>query len=89
MCDIFNSILTSGYFPDKWMDGVIIPIHKKGDRDDVNNYRGVTLVSCMSKMFTSIINSRIESFCNENNIISDAQFGYRKGRSTIDAILQD
>ena len=69
---------------DGWSDH---SIHKKGDRDDVNNCRGVTLVICLSKNFTSIINSRIESFCYENNIISDAQIGFRKGRSTIGAIF--
>lgn len=87
LCDIFNAILNSGFFPDKWTEGVIIPIHKKGNIDDVNNYRGITLVSCLSKLFTTIINKRIESFCNNNNVISDAQFGFRKGRSTVDAIF--
>ena len=53
---------------------------------DVNNYRGITLVSCLSKLFTTVLNKRIELFCDNNNIISDAQFGFRKGRSTVDAI---
>ena len=69
------------------MEGIIVPLHKKGDVDDVNNYRGITLVSCMSKLFTTVLNRRIESFCTENNIISDAQFGFRKGRSTVDAVF--
>ena len=87
LCDIFKAILTSGYFPDKWTEGVIIPIHKKGSINDANNYRGITLVSCLSKLFTTILNKRIETFCNENDIISDAQFGFRKGGSTVDAIF--
>lgn len=87
VCDIFNSILNSGYFPDKWTEGVIIPVHKKGEISDVNNYRGITLVSCLSKLFTTILNKRIESFCEQNDIISDAQFGFRKGRSTVDAVF--
>jgi hypothetical protein len=41
----------------------------------------------MSKLFTTVINKRIEAFCDKNNTISDAQFGFRKGRSTIDAIF--
>lgn len=41
----------------------------------------------MSKLFTTVINNRIEKFCNEHNTISDAQFGFRKGRSTVDAIF--
>ena len=38
LCDIFNAILSSGYFPEKWMEGVIIPLRKKGDVNNVNNY---------------------------------------------------
>ena len=56
-------------------------------RISVNNYRGITLVSCLSKLFTSVLNKRIEKTCNEHNLISDAQFGFRKGRSTVDAIF--
>ena len=52
----------------------------------MNNYRGITLLSCLSKLFTSVVNNRLETFCSNFNIISDAQFGFRKGRSTIDAI---
>ena len=66
------------------MEGLIIPLHKKGHKDDVNNYRGITLVSCLSKLFTTVLNKRIENFCSDNNSISDAQFGFRKRRSTVD-----
>jgi len=62
-------------------------LHKKGDPNDVNNYRGITLVSSFSKMFTSILNKRVNDWVENNNIVSDAQFGFRKGRSTVDAIL--
>lgn len=87
ICDMFNAILDSGYFPEKWTEGVIIPLHKKGDANNVNNYRGITLVSCLSKLFTSVLNKRIVNFCETNNVISDAQFGFRKGRSTVDALF--
>ena len=61
--------------------------NKKGSREDVNNYRGVTLLSCFSKLFTTLLNNRVTKFCDENNIISDAQFGFKKGVSTTDAIF--
>lgn len=64
-----------------------MPVFKKNDHDDVHNYRGITLVSCMSKLFTSILNSRLNNWIENNNILSDAQFGFRKGRSTTDAIF--
>ena len=87
LCDIFNAILSSGYFPDKWMDGVLIPVFKKGDTNCARNYRGITLVSCMSKLFTTILNNRIEMFCVTNDKISDAQFGFKRGHSTVDAMF--
>ena len=87
ICDLFNAILESGCFPDKWTEGIIVPIHKKGSREDVTNYRGVTLLSCFSKLFTTLLNNRVTKFCDENNIISDAQFGFKKGVSTTDAIF--
>ena len=86
ICDLINAIFESGIFPDKWTEGFIVPIHKKGDVNNVQNYRGITLVSCLSKLFTSILNKRLEAFCDNNNVISDAQFGFRKGKSTVDAI---
>jgi hypothetical protein len=47
--DIFNKVLDSGYFPGNWTEGVIISLHKKGDKNEVNN-----LFSCMPNIFTSI-----------------------------------
>ena len=42
---LFNTILENGYFPDIWSDGYVVPIHKKGPLDNVNNFRGITLLS--------------------------------------------
>ena len=87
LVDIFNAVFDSGIFPESWSKGVIIPIHKKGDKNNVNNYRGITLVSCFSKIFTGILNNRINNWIQDNEILSDAQFGFRKERSTVDAIF--
>jgi hypothetical protein len=86
LCKLFNNIIDSDVYPESWSLGIIIPLHKKSSITDVNNYRGITLASCLSKLCTSAINKIFESICNENNIISDAQFGFQKGRSIIDAI---
>ena len=82
---LFNIIFNSWYFPDHWSEGIIIPLHMKNDPDDVNNYRGITLVSCFSKIFTGILNRRLSYFCENNEILYDAQFGFRPKRSTTDA----
>lgn len=84
---LFNQILESGKFPSDWSTGIIIPIYKKGDINDPNNYRGITLVSCFAKLFTSILNNRLKQWSSENDVITDAQFGFKSNHSTIDAIF--
>ena len=51
---IFNKIFKKGYFPEAWTVGLITPIHKKGDLNSAEIYRGITLLSCVGKLFTSI-----------------------------------
>ncbi|XP_053405087.1 uncharacterized protein LOC128558872 [Mercenaria mercenaria] len=87
LVDLFNSVLNSGYFPDQWSEGIIVPLFKKKDVNDVNNYRGFTLVSCPAKIFTGVLNTRINSWIENNDILSDNQFGFRRNRSTVDAIF--
>ena len=45
LCNLFNTIFEKGYFPTKWTEGFIVPLHKKGDINQVENYRGITLLS--------------------------------------------
>jgi hypothetical protein len=51
-------------------------VFKKGDVNDANNYRGISLVSCFGKLFTSILNNRIIDWENEFSILTDAKFGF-------------
>ncbi len=85
LTDLFNVILDTGYFLEEWSRGIIIPLFKRGTESDVNNYRGITLISCLAKLFTTVINNRLTKWCEQNDKLSDAQFGFRKGYSTIDA----
>ena len=54
---------------------------------DPDNFRGITLISCLRKLFTSIIISRLTFFANEISLISKNQAGFRKGHSTIDNLF--
>ena len=87
LCILFNVILDSGIFPENWCNGTIIPVFKKGVKNDVNNYRGITLMSHLSKLFTTILNNRLLNVSSTYNIISDAQFGFKPGFSTVGAIF--
>ena len=77
-------VFSSGFFPKIWSEGIKTPIFKKGKYNDCNNYSGKTLVSCLSKIFTSILNKRLKNWSENYDIISDAQFGFN---STTDAIF--
>ena len=80
---LFNIVFDKGIVPESWLLGDIIPIYKnKGDVQNPENYRPITLLSCLGKLFTSIINTGPTKFTDEHNIITDSQTGFRKGYST-------
>ena len=85
--EIFDKILETGIFPSKWSVCVIVQVHKKGNLNDPINYRGITLVSCLVKLFTNIINDRLNRLAEDNSIISENQFGFRKEKSTTDCLF--
>ena len=62
---IFNILLKSDQFPESWTEGIIVPIHKQGNSADPNNYRGITISSCLSKLFCHVLNDRISKFLED------------------------
>lgn len=79
------SMWRSEQIPSSWTEGVIIPIHKKNDRLECFNYRGITLLQTGYKVFSRILYNRLKSYTEE--IIGDYQCGFRHNRSTIDHIF--
>ena len=85
---LFNIILNSGVIPDEWTKSLIVPIYKmKGSEADPSNYRGISLLSCMSKVFSALISNRLSRFCENFDILGSEQAGFRKGYSTTDHIF--
>ena len=84
---VFNGILQTGFFPTAWSTAVLVPIFKRGNVKDPNNYRGISLVSNFGKLFTSVLNQRLLDWSENFDILSDAQFGFRPGFGTADAIF--
>lgn len=89
MVDLFNLILDNGMVPTEWCIGVIVPLYKnnKGNLKDPDNYRGITLLSCIGKLFTALINNRIVGYLDRIGALGDEQAGFRDGFSTIDHIF--
>ena len=87
ICNIINLCFDSGIFPDCFKHATVIPIFKKGDSCNMSNYRPIALLPFMSKIIERCIYNRISEFATTCNILSPNQFGFRKGKSTQDAIL--
>lgn len=87
-CKLFNIIFEAGIIPESWTIGVIKPIYKnKGNPNDPDNYRAITLISCLGKLFTRIINNRLNEYSDAIKLISNNQAGFRKKHSTMDNIF--
>lgn len=85
---LFNFIFETGFIPDTWLEGKIRPIFKnKGDKLNPENYRPITILSCLSKLFTSILNNRLAKFLDMYDTLNENQAGFRRGYSTVDRIF--
>ena len=87
LCPLFNRVFESGVYPESWAKAVIFPLHKKGNPQNPDNYRGISLLNIISKIYSAIINNRLSAFCEINGYIPEAQAGFRKGYSTLDNIF--
>ena len=87
LANLFSKILHMEYFPKAWSLSLIVPIHKSGELDDPNNFRGISLNSCVSKLFTTILNNRLMNLCEENKYIDCNQIGFRRGHRTSDHVF--
>ena len=85
---IINQSLTSGIYPDKFKISKITPLHKKDDRTIVSNYRPISLLPTMSKIIERVMHSQLYAFLNENNLITEQQYGFRSNHSTDLATLK-
>ena len=83
---LFNCSLTTAIFPEAWKVAKVVPLYKGGNREDVGNYRPVSLLPLPGKMLEKIVHDRITKFWDDNNFLSANQGGFRKGFSTISTI---
>ncbi len=69
MCKLFNLILDSGVFPAAWNISFQVPIFKAGDPTECTNYRGIAINSCLGKVFSGVLQSRLLTFVKEHNLL--------------------
>ena len=84
---LFNLSLSTGMFPSKWKVATVIPLFKGGVKTDVGNYRPISLLPLPGKILEKIVHKRISMFLENNNMLCDDQYGFRKERSTTHSIV--
>ena len=88
LAHIFKNSLMAGYFPASWKSAIVIPVHKKGDKFDVANYRPISLLSSLSKIFEKIVNLQLNDYIEETDIFSNDRHGFHSKRSCETALLR-
>ena len=83
---IFRNILLTGIFPNLWKSANVTPIHKKGDRQVIKNYRPISLLPICSKLFEKTIFKYLYNFLVSNSLLTLNQSGFRPGDSTINQL---
>ena len=84
---IFNLSLSTGCVPSSWKKKRVTPVFKKGDTEDVNNYRPISILPIAMKIFEKIVHRQVSDFLDEHDILSKSQSGFRNTHSTDTAVI--
>ena len=88
LTDIFNSSLESGQVPEDWRVANVTPRFKKGPREELGNYRPVSLTSVGGKVLETLIKDRMRNHLNKHKLIKGSQRGFTKGSSCLTNLLE-
>jgi hypothetical protein len=86
LLELVNASIREGNFPSTLKKSVVKPIYKNGTKEDANNYRPITLVPALSNVLEKVLANQLIAFLDKHNILNKSQFGFRKNKSTNDAI---
>ena len=85
---IFNRSINTGIFPDEWKYAKVIPVHKHGKRNCTDNYRSISIIPVVAKVFERIIYNQLFLFFSENRLLNNCQSGFRRLHSIVTALLE-
>ena len=85
---MFNACLTAGVFPDDWKLANVHLVFKSGDNRLLTNYRPISVLSILAKVFESLVHQQVYSYFSFNNLLSPDQSGFRPGHSTQDLLIK-
>lgn len=84
LANTYNIIYETANLDEKFTTSILFPIYKKGERNTVSNYRGISFINTIAKIFMGILNNRLNSWLTKYNKLSEYQAGFREGYSTVD-----
>ena len=84
---LFKQIWETGTFSEDWLKPYIVPLHKKGQINNPDNYQGISLISNLCRCFKDIINKRLTNWANDNKVIKEEQAGYVTGQGILPLII--
>lgn len=84
---IINNTFLSGKLPKMWKQSIVTPIYKQGNKMDTANYRPISVINNLAKIFEKCLKDRLVDFLEKNELLSDRQYGFRKGLSTEHAVI--
>lgn len=79
---IFNSCIESGYYPKELKTAKVVPVFKKGDTREMGNYRPISILPALNKIFEKLIYSRLVDYLDHISFFHSRQYGFRSGAST-------
>ena len=85
---IFNQAIATGEYPDKLKIAKVLPIHKNGATNILSNYRPISVLSVLNKIFEKLLYKRLYKFLNKHKVLYKYQFGFRQGHSTSHALIE-
>jgi hypothetical protein len=86
---LYNLVYSSGMLPTEWNHAIVLPIRKlEKNPTQPNSYRPISLTSCVCKIMEKLVTNRLTWFLESNNLLNNAQAGFRRGRSTADQIVK-
>ena len=80
---IFNQSLIQGIYPDNWKIAKVVPVFKNGARNDLNNYRPISIISAVAKIFGKLVHDQFYYYLTSNDLLSKYQSGFRPNHSTL------
>jgi len=85
---IINTAFSTGVVPKHFKSSIIIPIHKSGDKQDIGNYRPISLISNIAKLLEKCVKKRLINYLEQYKILYNKQYGFREGVGTKDAVFE-